>query len=776
MPITNPTGGGSTSPLTTKGDIYGFSTANARIPIGTNNQVLTADSTQTTGVKWATPTVTTPAGSTTQIQYNNAGSFGASANFTFDPTNNTETLKAKSGQSAHLLDIKDSGGTAQVYADSNATLNLANSPIFHNIPGNSLLALGAGGIGANTIGGISSLTNISYNAGAGSIKAFPSGSSTDYQFNNSGTFDGNGHAVQNSDTSSTFQGTADSPGTPAAFSPTIVYGDSGVYTTGYPTTGTSRGYRLYAEKLNLVDGSTYYSPTQAAQVVTDNGSYLTSDPATSGMVSQDTAGGSYIANGQTFNYYVWSYQTLNGVTTVASVQAMMGYTDTINDGTTPFQNQLSWTAPTFHPSATATGYIIQRDINGNGYADYYDVTSGATVSLTDDGTNSGWNLGVQPTLTPTVTQNFFQVPITYTPAAGAVGNKLFYSPNNFAPVSTGNPSIGASVDYGYSGYNSQSINYQAFFYQVLSGDDVWSSSPVYISAGDSTGNPFGVDITLTAPSVNPAATASGFLILRDTGAGYNDYIFQPSSFIDTNSGWTTGTIDTSNTSELIQYSIEIGNTGSFQDTGATSWTNNYTITPTSAGPFGATIGGATYGLNTNGPLEVNSAYTFSSTAPGASGKIQLSNSASTQTWVDNSFANLSGSLAYSQLGFSGGLTGSIAVSSGTSIGAGVSTLDYGLIYHTLRVPTVLAFESGIQLAPNASGAYWQIYSYTADLQFYNLHNSYGLWMQVSDTDRKISFPVGKLNIGTSYPTSSAGLASGDIWVDTTGGLNILKVK
>lgn len=42
------------SPLTTKGDIYGFSTTNARLPVGTNAQVLTADSAEATGLKWAT--------------------------------------------------------------------------------------------------------------------------------------------------------------------------------------------------------------------------------------------------------------------------------------------------------------------------------------------------------------------------------------------------------------------------------------------------------------------------------------------------------------------------------------------------------------------------------------------------------------------------------------------------------------------------------------------------------------------------------------------------
>lgn len=44
------------SPTTTKGDIIVDNGTNAvRLPIGTNNQVLTADSAETTGVKWATP-------------------------------------------------------------------------------------------------------------------------------------------------------------------------------------------------------------------------------------------------------------------------------------------------------------------------------------------------------------------------------------------------------------------------------------------------------------------------------------------------------------------------------------------------------------------------------------------------------------------------------------------------------------------------------------------------------------------------------------------------
>lgn len=42
------------SPLTTKGDLLSFSTVNARLPVGTDGQVVTADSGQALGVKWAT--------------------------------------------------------------------------------------------------------------------------------------------------------------------------------------------------------------------------------------------------------------------------------------------------------------------------------------------------------------------------------------------------------------------------------------------------------------------------------------------------------------------------------------------------------------------------------------------------------------------------------------------------------------------------------------------------------------------------------------------------
>ncbi len=75
---------GSSSPLTTKGDLYTFTNVNARLPVGTNGYLLSADSVETTGLKWIPApatgltigTTTITSGTTTRILYNNAGVLG----------------------------------------------------------------------------------------------------------------------------------------------------------------------------------------------------------------------------------------------------------------------------------------------------------------------------------------------------------------------------------------------------------------------------------------------------------------------------------------------------------------------------------------------------------------------------------------------------------------------------------------------------------------------------------------------------------------------------
>jgi hypothetical protein len=64
MPVTLNATGGVTSPLTTKGDLWGWNTTNARVPVGADGTVLTADSGDTEGVSWQAPTAYAPLNAT----------------------------------------------------------------------------------------------------------------------------------------------------------------------------------------------------------------------------------------------------------------------------------------------------------------------------------------------------------------------------------------------------------------------------------------------------------------------------------------------------------------------------------------------------------------------------------------------------------------------------------------------------------------------------------------------------------------------------------------
>jgi len=81
-------GSGLTSPLTTKGDIWCWSSTNARMPLGTDRHLLIADSTQSTGLRWGT------------IIGNNKGhiitSTGAGGDLTLAPGANNTVLIADS--------------------------------------------------------------------------------------------------------------------------------------------------------------------------------------------------------------------------------------------------------------------------------------------------------------------------------------------------------------------------------------------------------------------------------------------------------------------------------------------------------------------------------------------------------------------------------------------------------------------------------------------------------------------------------------------------------
>ena len=97
-------GGGSsyTPPVTTKGDLFGFSTVPARVPVGTDGQFLTADSTQPLGIKWVAASGGTPGLPQYSVQFNNpTGTFAGDSTFTFAP--NTHTLTAQNINSTQTV-------------------------------------------------------------------------------------------------------------------------------------------------------------------------------------------------------------------------------------------------------------------------------------------------------------------------------------------------------------------------------------------------------------------------------------------------------------------------------------------------------------------------------------------------------------------------------------------------------------------------------------------------------------------------------------------------
>lgn len=141
------TSGFLASPLTTKGDLWGYSTVNARVPIGaTNGHVLTVDSTQALGLKWAAVSAGTPGGADTQIQYNDAGAFGGEAAFTYNKT--TNTLTVDNAVVAADLTMSKAGGRFYVNT-TNATL--ANRTIIQETAANSATALGIMPSGSGTV-------------------------------------------------------------------------------------------------------------------------------------------------------------------------------------------------------------------------------------------------------------------------------------------------------------------------------------------------------------------------------------------------------------------------------------------------------------------------------------------------------------------------------------------------------------------------------------------------------------------------------------------------
>lgn len=115
-----PSGSGMSNPMTTKGDIIAGGTSGAanRLGVGSDGQVLTADSTQTLGVKWATPSSGSGSGSLILLEFHTASS-SAELDFTACPSSSYDhflltflSIVPATNQANFLMQFSTNGGSS----------------------------------------------------------------------------------------------------------------------------------------------------------------------------------------------------------------------------------------------------------------------------------------------------------------------------------------------------------------------------------------------------------------------------------------------------------------------------------------------------------------------------------------------------------------------------------------------------------------------------------------------------------------------------------------
>jgi len=177
--LTTSGGGGISSPLTTKGDLFTYSTVDARLGVGTDGQALIADSAEATGLKWGTVSGDNMAtadltltGDRTHDLNGNVLKFD-NGQITIEgsgSTSATTSILIQNSSATQLFKIDDAGGFALGSGASHSTTNAVT--IGNNALTSEHFAIS---IGASTDATAASAIAIGYLAQATNLQAIAIG-------------------------------------------------------------------------------------------------------------------------------------------------------------------------------------------------------------------------------------------------------------------------------------------------------------------------------------------------------------------------------------------------------------------------------------------------------------------------------------------------------------------------------------------------------------------------------------------------------------------------
>lgn len=585
--------GGSTSPLTTKGDLYTYSSMNTRLGVGTDGQILSADSTQATGLKWITNPGGSPAGNANSVQYNNAGSFGGAAeayvqgNYfgvgisnTTGVVNLSYVLQVNGG--VGMAAATSPSGTISYYspptpptsASATATYFIAlpdpSSPsasqvdgsfpgyyladgtvsltfyfaAYQTVDGEKIFSTGAQSIPFTDN---SDASNFYIQLGFNSVSG-----ASGYVIWRNGTYNGNTATYQSIDlgNATTYQDDGYSN-----WGSTIAHPPSPNGLT-YAATGQTSDYKIYDYTVPV--GSTkLFSTTFKSLSFTDDG--RSQQPPPSGSISISTSGGSYVSAGTTHSYLIFSEYADGGYSSTALSKSI---TDsgpiTVADPT--------WVSITQDPAgngysangSTYTYYLVAYRSVGGGQ--YVFSPGTASISATDDNSGSPFQWDLVWTASPNADgyilflyggQNS-AVYWSYDVGSGTtfddsnnVTLNFPYPMNSVADPTFSSTPAQNDVESGYGPSDgSYSFTYYLGAYFSTGRGTIYSPGSVNAPFTDSNdGSPnFGIDMSWNAVTSSNGISATGYIVwVQGTSSGP-----QHPSIVSQSTGSTTSLNDQNN--------------------------------------------------------------------------------------------------------------------------------------------------------------------------------------------------------------------------------------